>query len=138
MNDKVTIQVPPAAEHLAVLRTAIGGIAGRRRFTLDQVDDLRMAVEEAANQLLRHGKDSPITMDVTISEDSIEAALSAEVRRSDPIIDESSFSWMILRALADDLKVDAEGGRARVVLLKRRLEARTGDAAASGGTQDGT
>ncbi|CAN5434598.1 hypothetical protein BH23ACT7_BH23ACT7_25900 [soil metagenome] len=122
MNDQtVTIKVPPIAAHLAVLRTAVGGIAARDRFTLDQVDDLRMAVEEAATQLLRHSGGSPIVMDVTPTDSGLEVRLSADVPGDVRIIDESSFSWMILRALADDLSVESLQTRTTVVLGKKRL-----------------
>lgn len=104
-----------------MLRTAVGGIAARDRFTLDQVDDLRMAVEEAATQLLRHVRGNQIEMTVVPTESGLEVRLSAEVRAPGKVIDESSFSWMILRALADDLRVESQQSGTTVVLVKNRL-----------------
>ena len=120
-NDVVVIKVPPTAAHLAMLRTAVGGIAARDRFTLDQVDDLRMAVEEAATQLLRHVRSGRIEMAVIPTQTGIEVRLAAEVSPPSKVIDESSFSWMILRALADDLRVESHQAGTTVVLSKHRL-----------------
>lgn len=117
----VTVRVPPTAGHLALLRTAVGGFAARDHFTLDQVDDLRMAVEESAVQLLRHVEGDAITLEVTATDAGVDVRLHAAVSGSDPVIDESSFSWVILRALADDLRVETAQGRASIVLTKHRI-----------------
>lgn len=117
----VTVKVPPTAGHLALLRTAVGGFAARDHFTLDQVDDLRMAVEEAAVQMLRHVEGGQLTLEVRATEPGVEVRLYADVSGSDPVIDESSFSWTILRALADDLRIEMQQGHATVVLSKHRI-----------------
>lgn len=117
----VIVKVPPTAGHLALLRTTIGGFAGRDHFTLDQVDDLRMAVEEGAVQLLRHVDDEVITLEVHATEAGVEIRLHAKVTGSEPVIDESSFSWTILQALADDLRVEMQQGHATIVMTKHRI-----------------
>lgn len=119
--ETVTVRVPPTASCLAVLRTAVGGFAARDHFTLDQVDDLRMAVDEAAVQLLRHASGERLDMDVTATEAGIEVRLHTAVDSDEPVIDESSFSWTILRALADDIQVETIANRATVVLSKHRI-----------------
>ena len=119
--DLVTVTVPATANHLAVLRTAVGGFAARDQFTLDQVDDLRMAVEEASVQLLRHSRGDRISMDVETTDKGVEVRLTGNVADNDPVIDESSFSWTILRALADDIRIDSSEGQTVIVLAKYRL-----------------
>jgi serine/threonine-protein kinase RsbW len=116
----VTVQVPAEAGHLALLRTTVGGFAARDNFTLDQVDDLRMAVEEAAVQLLRQSTGEQIVLDVTSTDAGMEVRLRAEVASSAPVIDEQSFSWTILRALADDLRVEMQQDQATILLVKLR------------------
>lgn len=120
-SDRVVIKVPPTAAHLAALRTAVGGVAARDRFTLDQVGDLRLAVEEAANQLLRHVPRGPIEMTVFPTSSGLEIRLAAEVDVPGEVIDESSLSWRILWALADDVRVESQQSATTVALSKRRL-----------------
>lgn len=129
LTGTITIKVPPTAGHLAVLRTAIGGVAARDRFTLDQVDDLRMAVEEAAVQLLRRASGDRIVMHVESTDKGIEVRLETVVEGGDVVIDESSFSWAILSALADAVRVEADGTQAAVVLTKHRLVTLSQDSA---------
>ncbi|MGH8906878.1 MAG: ATP-binding protein [Egibacteraceae bacterium] len=122
----MVVKVAPIAAYLAVLRTAVAGIAARDRFTLDQVEDLRMAVDEAANQLLHHVSGGWIEMTVVPTDTGIEVRLLAEVDTSDQVIDESSFSWLILRELADELRVESQQSVSTIVLSKHRLIAQGG------------
>jgi serine/threonine-protein kinase RsbW len=116
----VTLSVPPTPGYLALLRTVVGGCAGREGFTLDQIDDVKMAVDEAAVQLLRSSRGNGISIDVVIHEAALEIHVSAEVDSDTPVIDESSFSWTILQALSDELRVETAPPRCTVVLTKRR------------------
>ncbi|MGI8875057.1 MAG: ATP-binding protein [Egibacteraceae bacterium] len=119
--ESVMVKVPPTPDHLVLLRTVVGGFAGRDQFTLDQVDDLRMAVEEGAVQLLRHVDDDVITLEVHSTDAGVELRLYAAVAGSDPVIDEASFSCTILRALTDDLRIEMQQNHATIVMAKHRL-----------------
>jgi len=121
-NETVSVRVPPKAGHLALLRTAVAGFAARDRFSIDQVDDLRMAVEEAAVQLLRHVRGQRLELDITTTDSGIEVRLHADVQDDQPVIDEASFSWSILRALADELSIEMQQRHATIVLAKYRLD----------------
>ena len=119
----VTLRVPPLADHLTLLRTVVGGIAARRDYTLEQVDDLRMAVEEAAVQLLRHGNGSPLVLHATVADDELHVELSTTTATDETVFDPSSFSWMILQALTDRLSTAVEGETATLHLVKYRRRA---------------
>ena len=51
-NDHVTVCLPAEGAYLSVLRTATAGLAARLDFTLDEIEDLRIAVDEACAMLL--------------------------------------------------------------------------------------
>lgn len=118
----VNVRIPPDTGYVPLLRTAVAGIAARESYTLDEVDDLRMAVEEAAVLLLRRGSDDALSLDVTVRPDGLEAVISTTPAGDEPI-DEASFSWMILSALADKVHAEHGEGRVRVVLVKMRSTA---------------
>ncbi len=51
-NDHVKVCMPAEGAYLSVLRTATAGLAARLDFTLDEIEDLRIAVDEACAMLL--------------------------------------------------------------------------------------
>lgn len=117
----ITLRVPPLADHVTLLRTVVSGIAARRDYTLEQVDDLRMAVEEAAVQLLRHGDGGPLRLDAVIGAGTLDVELSTGLAPGETaVVDPSSFSWMILQALTDEVSTAVDGGAARLRMVKHR------------------
>src|SRR3954465_413749 len=56
LRDMVTVRLPASSAYLSVLRTATAGLAARLQFTLDEIEDLRIAVDEACAMLLDSGE----------------------------------------------------------------------------------
>jgi serine/threonine-protein kinase RsbW len=50
--DYVHVRMPAESAYLSVLRTATAGLAARLDFTLDEIEDLRIAIDEACAMLL--------------------------------------------------------------------------------------
>jgi serine/threonine-protein kinase RsbW len=120
-SNNIVIKVPATVAHLAILRTVVGGVAARDSFTLDQVNDLRLAVEEAATQLLRHIRRGSIEMAVGLTSEGLMVRLTAEVDTPEKVINESPLSWMILRALTDDVRLETQQSGITVVFVAHRL-----------------
>jgi serine/threonine-protein kinase RsbW len=121
-DDVVVLVVPGDSSYLAVLRTATAGLAARLQFTLDQIEDLRIAVDEACAMLLAI---APAAVDLTCEFDVTPASLSIEV--SVPVDGTAelpggqSFSWQVLTALAGEVGAEATADRATIRLTKRRV-----------------
>ena len=52
LADTIDIRLPADGAYLALLRTATAGLAARMDFTLDEIEDLRIAIDEACALLL--------------------------------------------------------------------------------------
>lgn len=121
IRDAVSIRLPAEGAYLSVLRTATAGLAARLDFTLDQIEDLRIAVDEACAMLLRQavpGTELMAEFELTGEEMTIRVEVNT-VGTTEPRRDD--FAWMVLTALADD--VDAVTGapdRMAIVLRKRK------------------
>jgi serine/threonine-protein kinase RsbW len=110
-RDKVNVRMPADGAYLSVLRTATAGLAARLDFTLDEIEDMRIAVDEACAMLL--GQDA-MTVRVSVR------CLAPRVPAGD------TFAWTVLTALAGS--VDAQVGPGDVlsiVLRKSRDSSRS-------------
>ena len=107
----VELRVPADSAYVSVLRTTAAGLAARLDFTLDDVEDLRMAVSEAAAIVLetaRPGTD--LTMRLWVDPGAVVAAVAVAEADGDGV-DEDGFAWQVLTTLASDAAVlSAEGG----------------------------
>jgi serine/threonine-protein kinase RsbW len=120
-QDIVTIKLPAAGAYLSVLRTATAGLAARLDFTLDEIEDLRIAVDEACAMLLAQAlPGADLECEFTLDQDSIRVGVSVlTVDGQQPSRD--TFAWTVLSALAGE--VDSSAGvdnRITITLLKHR------------------
>ncbi|GAB3682548.1 ATP-binding protein [Angustibacter aerolatus] len=101
--DVVTLDVPADPAYVAVVRTAAAGLAARADLTLDRIEDLRIAVDEACAMLLGRrlrGGDRDIHCVFTLEETSLTVELTGPDVQ---LPDASAFAWAVLEALVDSL-----------------------------------
>jgi serine/threonine-protein kinase RsbW len=119
-SDTVELRLPADSSYLAVLRTATAGLAARLDFTLDEIEDLRIAVDEACALLLSDALPrEPLTCRFTLLPDALEVAVVAVTSSGRPP-GRDSFAWTVLTALAGEVEASADDGVVSVTLHKRR------------------
>lgn len=121
IRDVVTVRLPADSAYLSVLRTATAGLAARLDFNLDEIEDLRIAVDEACAMLLAQAvPGTDLTCEFELTGDAMSIAVSVlTADGQEPSRD--TFAWTVLSSLAGD--VDAKVGaddRVTIVLQKRR------------------
>jgi len=120
-DDVVTIKLPAAGAYLSVLRTATAGLAARLDFTLDEIEDLRIAVDEACAMLLSQAvPGADLECEFSLRGNSMRVSVSVlTLDGQEPSRD--TFAWTVLSALAGD--VDSSAGvdnRVTITLHKQR------------------
>jgi serine/threonine-protein kinase RsbW len=120
-QDQVTVRMPAEGAYLSVLRTATAGLAARLDFTLDEIEDLRIAVDEACAMLLGQAiPGSFLECNFALGRDLITISVSVpSLAPQAPASD--TFAWMVLSALAGS--VDAyvgPGDQLTIVMRKSR------------------
>jgi len=120
-NDVVVLVVPAGSAYLAVLRTATAGLAARLHMTLDEIEDLRIAVDEACGILVPLAPpDAEVTCRFSVSTAALRIDVSVPAVDGHELPGNQSFSWQVLTALAGEVSADGRGGRATISLTKRR------------------
>ena len=120
MGEEVELRFPADGAYVSVLRTVTAGVAARSQLTVDEIEDLRIAVDEACALLLPHarpGASLTATFTLEIGRIAFVASVAAEPG-ADP--DRSGFAWTVLRALADDVAVSTGEGVLSIALTKQR------------------
>jgi serine/threonine-protein kinase RsbW len=100
--EAVDLRVPADPAYLVVVRTATAGLAARLDLTLDEIEDLRIAVDEACSLLLL-GRAHPgrtLNASFSVGAGSITVVIGGP---ADALPEDASFSWAVLRALAGDV-----------------------------------
>ncbi|MDG4767625.1 anti-sigma regulatory factor [Solwaraspora sp. WMMD406] len=124
-DDVVLLTVPADGGYLSVLRTATAGLAARLHFALDEIEDLRIAVDEACAMLLAVAvRDADLECRFSVTDDALTVEVTVPTVRGAALPPESSFAWKVLRALTTSASATAASGRATITLLTRRAGSR--------------
>jgi serine/threonine-protein kinase RsbW len=120
-QDRVVVRLPADGAYLSVLRTATAGLAARLDFTLDEIEDLRIAVDEACAMLLGQAiPGSSLECCFTLGRENM--TISVSVPCLTPQVPASdTFAWTVLAALAGSVDAHAgPGDRLTIVMRKSR------------------
>jgi serine/threonine-protein kinase RsbW len=108
--ETVTITVPARAEFLHVVRAVVGSVAGKRELTVDAIEDLRIAVDEACAQLLV-ARGSHVTVRIWPQQAGVAVLCSTDADVADwpPQGVEHTLAAQVLQGLADEVAWERDG-----------------------------
>jgi len=119
-DDHVELRVPASGAYLAVLRTATAGLAARLDFTIDDIEDLRIAVDEACALLLPLATPgSRIDCRFDLRPHQFQVAVSVPSATTVPP-PRDTFAWTVLTALAGEVEASISDGHVTLTLRKQR------------------
>ena len=124
-DDHVELRVPASGAYLAVLRTATAGLAARLDFSIDDIEDLRIAVDEACALLLplaTPGSRIDCRFDLRPHQFQVAVSVPSATIVPPP---RDTFAWTVLTALAGEVEASISDGHVTLTLRKQR-NVRTG------------
>lgn len=125
MPPDAEIRLPADSAYVTVLRTSTAGIAARLDFTLDDIEDLRMAVGEASTILLAKARPGgTMIARYFLSDGRVEMHLSADAVSPSPP-EPSSFAWQVLTSTASDVRAEVSDDVLTLVLAVTSTNAST-------------
>ncbi|MCR4398403.1 MAG: anti-sigma F factor [Firmicutes bacterium] len=131
VRNRVHIEVDSVPENIGLVRLAVAGMAAHARFTLAEVEEIKVAVSEAVSNSVIHGyRDGrgvikvtavlePGGMRVTVRDEGSGMADVEECRRArgggDP--ERMGLGFMFMESLMDSLEVESSPGRGTTVRM---------------------
>jgi serine/threonine-protein kinase RsbW len=122
-QDQVTVRLPAEGAYLSVLRTATAGLAARLDFTLDEIEDLRIAVDEACAMLLTQAiPGSALECSFALGRDAMTISVSVPSLTPEPPASDT-FAWTVLSALAGSVESYAGPGDQLTIVMRKSRQA---------------
>jgi serine/threonine-protein kinase RsbW len=119
-GDAVEVRIPAAVVYVSTLRLTAASLAARCDLTIDDIEDLRLAVDEACALLLPHAS-ADSTLDARFELAAGRLAVDTSVRTTEAAEpDRTGFAWTVLGALATSVDVHNDDGRLTISVTKAR------------------
>jgi serine/threonine-protein kinase RsbW len=121
-QDEVRLAVPAMPEYLRLARVTAAGLASRLGFSFDQVEDLRLAIDELCFGLTGiHGREGTVRVRYVVSDGALEVEGEGRFDDDKPLPELSGLSEVILNALVDEHSTVADSTNPRFRMVKRRV-----------------
>lgn len=124
MPHEVRLAMPADPEFLRLARVTAMGLASRVAFTIDDIEDLRIAIDELLLALIgSKGRNGTISLDYRLDDSGLEVTGRGHFAEATTDVKLTEFSDLILGAVADEYAVALDGDAPTFRLVKRRAGA---------------
>ena len=107
----VELRLPAEGAYATIVRTTAAGLAARLDFTIDDIEDLRIAIGEAtALAIPAADPGTDLVACFFFGRGSLTVTLETEAV-DEPPLDTESFAWQVLDTMAQDAWAGSEAGR---------------------------
>ena len=120
----VFAEVPATPEFVQVLRNIAAGVAARLDMPIDQIEEVRLAVTEAASLLLDEVEAASLRISIGRNTGALDVTLSSD-GRADPWPSDralSSWPWLVVKGLSDEITAERHDGDGPSIRFIKRLE----------------
>jgi serine/threonine-protein kinase RsbW len=122
-TDVVQVRIPAKAEWVAVARLAISAVASRLDFSVEDIEDVKLAIAEACTICIRRGAGGgAIEIVGETAADGLRLTVRSrsEARRPLAVADaEDALALVIVESLMDSVDVRTDGESVFIGMLKR-------------------
>lgn len=122
--DTISLSIPASPEYLRVVRLIAAGLASRLGFTVDEIDDLRIAVDELSAYLTgAQGRDGSLSIDFTLDGDTLSIRGIADLKPGQKVRDQlTELSKAILGTVVDQAALADQDGKPGFTLTKSKSQ----------------
>ena len=133
-RNSVFINIPSLSEYVGVVRLAVSGVATRMNFSIEEIEDIKIAVSEACTNAVQYAYEDPSQgkIDVTcnIYEDKLEIIVEdfgkgfVPENKKKAVISENKLGLGLgitfIKSLMDESKIDSVKNQGtRVIMIKK-------------------
>lgn len=124
-GDLVSISTPADATYVSTLRLAAASLGSRCGLTIDDIEDLRLAVDEACSLLLPHASatsELEARFELSPNQLIVSASITTDEAREP---DRDGIGWTVLEALSTSVDVHKHDARLTISVCKARETVQT-------------
>lgn len=131
MSDNISISIPTKSEYVSVARLTASVLANKIGFDIEEIEDIKVAVGEACNNAVLHGKcNDTYNINFIVNEESFQVEVIdcgngfAINEYKEPDLDnprENGLGLFIMKSLMDDVEIKSSNSDGTYIKLTKNL-----------------
>ena len=102
----IEIRLPPEPSLSRVLRLAASGVASLAGFTIDEIENIKIAVSEVLIALIEHGAGEPIDIQFSVNDTAFDVTGRTAVQTFDLAHPDLALCRTVLADVCSDFRID--------------------------------
>lgn len=128
--ETIKMELTANPDYVGIIRLTTSGIANKIGFSVDDIEDLKVAVSEACTNAIKHSKDMKFIITFNILENGINIEIKDNGQGYDinsistPNLEEpkeSGLGLFIIQALMDDVSMESKAGEGTIIKMTKYL-----------------
>lgn len=128
--ETIKMEISSNPEYVGIIRLTTSGIANKIGFSIDDIEDMKVAVSEACTNAIKHSNDNIFYIVFNILENGLEIKIEDKGRGYDvealpkPDLDnpkESGLGLFIIQSLMDDVSIESKSNQGTIIKMTKYL-----------------
>lgn len=126
----IKMEISSNPEYVGIIRLTTSGIANKIGFSIEDIEDLKVAISEACTNAIKHSLDDVFTITYKMLENGLTIEIKDEGQGydiksvSEPDIEnlqESGMGLFIIESLMDDVTIESQEGKGTTITITKYL-----------------
>lgn len=128
--ETIKMEIPANPDYVSILRLTTSGIANKLGFSMDDIEDMKVAVSEACTNAVKHSEDNKVNIKFNLLENRIEIEIKDNGKGYDvSSIDtpdlsnpkENGLGLFIIQTLMDEVSIESKGNQGTTIKMTKYL-----------------
>lgn len=128
--ETIKMEITANPEYVGIIRLTASGIANKVGFSMEDIEDMKVAISEACTNAIKHSNDDIFYITFNILEDGLNIEIQDNGKgydiRSIPSPDlenpkENGLGLFIIQTLMDDVSIESKDGQGTIIKMTKYL-----------------
>ena len=128
--ETIKMEIPANPDYVSILRLTTSGIANKLGFSMDDIEDMKVAVSEACSNAVKHSEDNKVSINFNLLNNGIQIEIIDNGKGYDvdsietPDLSnpkEGGLGLFIIRTLMDEVNISSRGNQGTTIKMTKYL-----------------
>ena len=128
--ETIKMEIPANPDYVSILRLTTSGIANKLGFSMDDIEDMKVAVSEACSNAVKHSEDNKVSINFNLLNNGIQIEIIDNGKGYDvdsietPDLTnpkEGGLGLFIIQTLMDEVNISSRGNQGTTIKMTKYL-----------------